>query len=415
MIWLDPLALVGIGAVAAPVLLHILVQRRAERIAFPTLMFLRPTRLASMRRHALDDLPLLVVRASIIALAAAAAAGPLLVTPGRRERWSQRLVQARVENTADLRDGIRRAVTRLDAAPPARREIVVSSAFPIESFDRGDVEAIPADIGIRFIRTAAVVGARSGLLDRLVTTRGLLSRDITLEGVVTSVGERLESNSPAPSLPIELVSRAADRGATDAALAAVVATRARLPPAGHRARIAIAGAPIDAAVDAAVSKPWMADAIAALMRDRVLGAQAAQSSAPVLETTFAGPPWLPVAFDAGDRPIVAAASAGATLLVASAAPATDLLTPVVIRSVAGALAPLPDVTGMEVVSISDHLLRSWARAPQAPPPSRLEHVDEDDRRWWWLGVLALLSIETVMRRRRVTAHHRTTAEHTRVA
>ena len=62
MFWLNPSALFALAAIAAPILIHILVQRRAERFPFPTLRFLQPTRLAAIRRHLLEDLPLLAIR-----------------------------------------------------------------------------------------------------------------------------------------------------------------------------------------------------------------------------------------------------------------------------------------------------------------------------------------------------------------
>src|SRR6516165_9206261 len=94
MFWVNPLALFTAAAAAAPVLIHILIQRRAERFPFPTLRFLQPTRLASIRRHVLEDAPLLVVRAAILSVAALALAGPLLLTASRREAWDRRLVRA---------------------------------------------------------------------------------------------------------------------------------------------------------------------------------------------------------------------------------------------------------------------------------------------------------------------------------
>jgi integral membrane sensor domain MASE1 len=100
VIWLNPLALVALAAVSAPVLIHLLVQRRAERFPFPTLRFLRPTRLAAIRRHVLEDIPLLLVRAAILAAAVSALAGPLLVTAARRHAWDRRLVRAVVVDDA---------------------------------------------------------------------------------------------------------------------------------------------------------------------------------------------------------------------------------------------------------------------------------------------------------------------------
>ena len=94
MLWLNPSALFALAAVAAPILIHILIQRRAERFPFPTLRFLQPTRLAAIRRHLLEDLPLLAVRIALLAAAVAALAGPLLVTSARRQAWDRRVVRA---------------------------------------------------------------------------------------------------------------------------------------------------------------------------------------------------------------------------------------------------------------------------------------------------------------------------------
>src|SRR5438094_5901013 len=232
--WLNPLALVALVLVSAPLLIHLLVQRRAERFPFPTLRFLRPTRLAAIRRHVLEDIPLLLVRASILAAAAAALAGPLLVTAARRHGWDTRLVRAVVLSegarrlqpsdalqtegarafsssarqssfasfggraeapgreggqASDLSDGIRRAMAWLETAPPARRELVIVSPLAIGSITAADIVAIPADIGIRFERSGAVPSSRTIPFGRLVTAEGDVDREVTLAGPRTSVRE----------------------------------------------------------------------------------------------------------------------------------------------------------------------------------------------------------------------------------
>ena len=103
VIWQSPLVLFALAAVAAPILIHILVQRRAERVPFPTLRFLQPTRLAAIRRHVLDDAALLAVRAAILAAAVAALAGPLVITSARRQTWERRIVRAVVVDDVQAR------------------------------------------------------------------------------------------------------------------------------------------------------------------------------------------------------------------------------------------------------------------------------------------------------------------------
>ena len=56
MIWLNPTAALALFALAAPIVIHVLVHRNAPRVAFPTLRFIQPARLASIRRRALERL-----------------------------------------------------------------------------------------------------------------------------------------------------------------------------------------------------------------------------------------------------------------------------------------------------------------------------------------------------------------------
>lgn len=187
MFWLNPSALFALVAVAAPILIHILIQRKAERFPFPTLRFLQPTRLAAIRRHVLEDVVLLALRIAILALAAAALAGPLLITAARRQAWDRRVVRAvvieearafkpndtdRVFETTSLADGIRRATLWLDTTPPARREILIASPFPIGSITPADIAAVPGDIGVRFERTGSLPATRTVAAGRLLTAGG---------------------------------------------------------------------------------------------------------------------------------------------------------------------------------------------------------------------------------------------------
>src|SRR5690242_6105340 len=146
MVWLQPAAWLGLIALAAPLLIHLLVHRRAPALLFPTLRFIAPTRLASMRRHLLDDVPLLVIRGAVLAAATAALAGPLLVTPSRRAAWltcvarativddDAQIDRAREEVAGVFRgtvisaptigEGLRRAAAWMADLPAAKREIV---------------------------------------------------------------------------------------------------------------------------------------------------------------------------------------------------------------------------------------------------------------------------------------------------
>ena len=142
MIWLNPAAWIGLLAIAGPIVIHVLVQRKAERLAFPSLRFLQQGRLASIRRHLLEDVPLLAIRSSIVAAAVAALAGPLIITRTQRQAWNSRVARAIVVDdvarapqpaaflsqtfeTPAVADAIPRAVAWLENAPPARRELLI--------------------------------------------------------------------------------------------------------------------------------------------------------------------------------------------------------------------------------------------------------------------------------------------------
>jgi hypothetical protein len=115
-----------------------------------------------------------------------------------------------------------------------------------------------------------------------------------------------------------------------------------------------------------------------------------------------GAAWQTVASGADEAAIVAAAQAGNQLLVVSAAPPADLLTPVLIRSILNALADPADLRSPEIVPIADSQLRAWDRSPgpaRLPDTRRPLDSVSDDRRWMWGAALCLLAIEGWIRGR----------------
>ncbi len=90
--WAAPLAGLLTLAAVLPVLAHLLSRRRPARMPFPTLRFVRAaspvTRRVSRR---VQDWPLLLLRLAIVALIAAAAAGPTWTTAQRQQAWQHRL------------------------------------------------------------------------------------------------------------------------------------------------------------------------------------------------------------------------------------------------------------------------------------------------------------------------------------
>jgi hypothetical protein len=414
MLFLNLSALLTLVAITAPVFIHLLVHRRAERLVFPSLRFIQPSRLASMRRRMLDDVPLLIVRIAVLVAAIAALAAPLVVTPARQREWNARVVTETVTGP-DLRDGVRRAIAALEQAPPARREIVVRSPLALGSIDAADVAAVPSSIGLRFERTGALPQTRT-VAGAPVLAGGavLLSRELTLAGARTSVREtRIAARA---AWPIAVDAPADAQPTIDAAIAAVLAQRVWSPPVDRRARLIVGNrGPVDDVRAARqVTTPWMAEAVARIARDSELQTAASRTTAAPLDARFTAPPWHVVAVSgvgaelappsrlAPPAPLIAAAGSASELRIVSAASAFDLVTPLLMRSIVNSLSVVPDLREAEVVAIPDAQLRAWSR--QAPPPGapRLDTVDVDDRRWFWAAALGLLALEAWMRRARAT-------------
>jgi aerotolerance regulator-like protein len=419
MIWLVPTAWVGLAALVVPFVVHLLAHRRAEPLPFPTLRFVRATRLAAIRRRALTDVSLLALRVAMLAVAVAAAAGPLLVTSARREAWNARVVRAVIAppsapvdagdafrtqrfETADSGDGIRRAVAWLANTPPARREIVVAGPLTIGSIDDDDMAAVPPDIGVRFERTGALPAERKVDAPSIVNERELRHRQLSLTVEGTTVEDT--AGGPAPTFPIEIIASPHARAAIEAAVKAVLSQQVWTPPPGRSVRLLVADDPetFKSADVAPIRTAWMANVVARTSVERSLQAQAARRATGIRSGRLTGSPWIPLARAADGRAIAVAASSStsqARMLVAMPASlADDLATPLLVRTLANAASFPPDPVGSEVVPIPDAQLRAWTRPPPPMTAPRPETVESDDRRWFWLAVIAMLAFETWVRR-----------------
>ncbi len=440
--WRNPLALLALASVAAPILIHILVQRRAERFAFPTLRFIAPTRLAAIRRHLLEDAALLAVRIAILAAAVIALAGPLLMTASRRHRWDQQMVRAVVIDERNnpppgpglalggtgsgiirvpgrspgvveqkafdaevLGDGVRRALAWLDTAPPGRRELVIQSPFPIGSLTAADIADVPQAVGIRFERQGVLPRTRTVPGNTVLTSTGSQRQTVTFEGVATLVADSAAAG--AGDWPIEISAAENDRPTLDAAVAAVRTERVWASPADRRARLVV----VDRAVtrppglDAAgaVQQPWMAAAISRIANDTDLKTAAAAVAAGSIDPRLGAAPWHELTSAADGRPLIVAAASDERLMVVSAAGAKALITPLLMRAMANAIAEPVDVRPAEVTPIPEAVLRGWSHEAGPATPPKIDSIADDDRRWFWLTALVLLAIETWMRRSRTAA------------
>jgi hypothetical protein len=78
MTFLTPLFLLGLAALAVPILIHLTERERRTVVEFPSLMFLKKIPYESVKRRRLRDLLLLALRAAALALIIAAFARPFL-------------------------------------------------------------------------------------------------------------------------------------------------------------------------------------------------------------------------------------------------------------------------------------------------------------------------------------------------
>src|ERR671925_1301904 len=78
MSFLTPLFLVGLGAIAIPVLLHLIQRERRNVVQFPSLMFLRRIPYQSVRRRRIRHWLLLAMRLAAMLLVVLAFARPFV-------------------------------------------------------------------------------------------------------------------------------------------------------------------------------------------------------------------------------------------------------------------------------------------------------------------------------------------------
>ena len=82
-----PLVLFGLGALAIPVLIHLIQRERKRVVEFPSLMFLRKIPYQSVRRRRIRDWFLLLMRLTALALIVLAFARPFFKRPQMKANW----------------------------------------------------------------------------------------------------------------------------------------------------------------------------------------------------------------------------------------------------------------------------------------------------------------------------------------
>ena len=443
MIWQNPWAWLGLGAIAIPVLIHLLGRDRAPRHSFPSLRFIEIAELPPTRRTRLNDLLLLATRVGILGVAVAALAQPLLLLADRRASIDDRLARAIIVDTSAsmsrptaagsravdsaraeakrLANGARTSITVETASPESaisgatswlgsqrsRRELVVVSDFQVGVLDSAMVAAIPASVGVR----AVVIPVRpsDAPLDRgLVEKTDVVAR-IGFSNNATNVAWFLGNRETAEPR-IELL--AADTAVTAAITAAAKSLGVALP-IDTAARVAVIfGNARDRGTLARratrVASPRLIDLVARVRGDSLLASTRGVPANGATDSLLRhlGPA---VVFDDSARTTAIAgedtAGGAHRLLVFSNGDVGSVRSAALIAAIRRALSLAPSAGELDPTTIPESVIGSWQRTPGGTPAR--ENVDStngpSDGRWLWMVVLGLLAIETWLRRERRSA------------
>ena len=433
MIWQNPWAWLGLAALAVPVLVHLLGRRSARAQRFPTLRFIEATPPVATRRTRLTDIPLMLVRIAMLAAAVAALAAPLVVSADRERRLGAGIARAIILDTSEsvrrasvpygsaqtatggesslAMDAVRGHGTRLaseartsvviETGAPAsalagasawlehqrgRRELAIVSDFQTGAIDSSDLAIVPGDIGIRLIQVSGIWrGDSSPVRPPLLEPIGLAilagsSERARAEAAVRAAAALTEPARLSPERPVAIVHRGFE-------------SRAQL----------LAGA-------TQPSVPWQGDLLVRLGTDPTLLAAAAAAATAADSATVgvdsAGAAAHAIVLRArSGQPIITAAADRPDdrhrLLLFLHADAGSLVSAALVGAVARATARTSPAAEQESTRVDAGTLTTWERAPATAATTRTaDDGGESDGRWLWLLALALLGVESWLRRGR---------------
>src|SRR5690606_6492764 len=399
----NPWALAGLALVLIPILVHLFARRRTRVLPFPTLRFIAPSRLLPVRTLRLSDPLLLAVRCAIIVAAALALAQPRFrSSAGPRAapdvlarvvlvdtsasmgggtgspRESAREHAARLADEADVSTVVESAEPAAELAgaaewlrhQPGAREIVVVSDFQLGALDSAAIADVPAAIGLDFVRVSAALGelAPAGHIGGAeIVARAVVENGTT--SATWSIGARSSEQSKA----IIALAADADSAAARATIAAASAFAASSRDSARAVVIVFPGHAQRSQLEQSSrppNAPWMADALAA-----------AWDVAPVAHAGVAD-------VDGRER----------LLLFTDVAPGSVEAAALTL-AVANAVAARTPASERDSAVLPDAELDKWRRVPGAVTAPQ-DETEGFDGRWFWLLALALLALETVLRRSR---------------
>jgi Aerotolerance regulator N-terminal len=434
--WLNPAALAGLALVAVPIVIHLLRTHRAERITFPSLRFVRAAQTAAVRMRWPSDFLLLALRIAVVATSVVAVAHPVVLTRSRLEKWDDRIARAIVVDSSDsmdrgragsgtptaaaseasdaekrgatytvllddpdLRIGLRRAIAWAEAAPPARREIVVISDFQRGSLTRADVASVPKTVGLRFVRVGDAENAKTVTGLELFSAPEVSARRqeiaITPSATGVSVSEEGASQSGSLQPGLRIVGGEQVERLVMPALRAVAKSGAPAPSATQPVALMFSDSPTALPPVKTIGPRWMLRTILRLRGDVSLESATREASA----RAFTGSEvWTTVAADKAGRALISAAENGGELLLHVAAPAGSFIAAAALSAVLTARQGDTSQPEQEIAGIETSDLSAWSRAPAPVEREDWRRVEDSDARWFWLAALLLLALEPIFRR-----------------
>jgi hypothetical protein len=283
-----------------------------------------------------------------------------------------------------------------------RRELVVVSDFQLGTIDSLLIAGIPRDIGLRFLPVA--LPPEKGISDLVTLEQGseAVAR-ITSDGARNMI-DWIRRPATSPHTPaVTLLAGTAEQASVAAAAHAAMMQGAPVRQDTTR-NVAIVYPGYEGRLELirgarALNQPWMAPVFARVHEDSLLVRAAADAEVLSLPAAY-DTAYTVVARNTAGRPVVLAAAASDQLLLLPLVDAGGLTSAALIAAAERALSSDAPVTELEPATLPADLLQRWQRAPGEPRLAPGHNINEhSDGRWFWLLALALLILETIVRRR----------------
>ena len=422
MTWLNPIALLGLLAVAVPVLVHLFGRRVAKRQRFPSLRLLQLAATTPVTRSQPSDILLLLIRCAIVVAGALALAQPRWSSPARQRLAKTPARVVIVDTSASMSrltsDGrtaltVARALGRalvdsarvgmvIETAHPGlnvaaagswlsqqsgRRELVVVSDMQLGALGAGDFARVPDGVGVTLRKVEAGVSPSLNVGDSAVA----ITLDSTETRVTWRVGGARDSTASLTIL-----------GADSTRETALDVLRQLVPRLNGSQRIALVFPDYPGASEIArglqpLDRPWQGDLFLLLRSDRLVRSSGnAPPSRDCSEARAA-----PIRNESGSLSGTIGVLKDRSpfeLVVLSCAAAHNGSGAALLAAVARVAATVPHGIESDPVVVPDESLRKWERPATDIGPRGNEDTSPDGR-WFWLLALVLLALEEWIRRR----------------